>query len=288
MNFILGVLSIPGLIKKNPEIKNQRQTLKWYYRTVFGVVIILLLSVIFIPPRSVKFKNEIFPAISLNTIDKTYIPPTRVDKADYIDIRYKTTWFYDCFEPYFDSVNYLLSDYHSSNQDKQNSPIFNDSKDNYIKHKVATRVLNSNINFQPNALYLALASNEIDTVYNNYKGIHLYLINAKKDTLTLPGIDGSISIVQEARDLTGNWRPVEQYPKSWCGNSFYDINLPPNNFIRLTVPRYDGMIRTELRFALAIDAETILYSDSYVGKINPGQFFINGKYLPGNLMDPNY
>ena len=288
INFILGVLSVPGLIKRTQEANGQRRTLKWYGGTLASVIILLLLSAVFIPPRSIEFKNHIFPGISLNIIDKAYIPPAQIDNADYIDVRYKLIWSYNCFESYFDSVVYSMSDHHVLGPDGQGIAAFDNIRENYMEHRVASRILDSNIDFQPGTIYLALAQDEIDTIYNNYKGMHLYLINSKQDTLTLPGIDGSLYIIQEAKDFLGNWRLIEQYPTSWCGNSYFDISLPPNNFMRFTVPRYDGMFKTEFRFRLNIDSETILYSNSYVGKINPGQFFINGKYLPGNLMDPYY
>ena len=137
-------------------------------------------------------------------------------------------------------------------------------------------------------LYLALADKELDTINQSYKGIHLYLINAKKDTITLPAIDGCLYIIQQAKDYMGNWRTIEQYPRSWCAMSYHDISLPPNNYFRFTVPRYDGIYNTELRFKLGIDRETVLYSHSYKGAINFGQFFIRGKYLPSGLMDAHY
>src|SRR5262245_34349944 len=103
-----------------------------------------------------------------------------------------------------------------------------------------------------------------------FRGIRLLLVNGTGEVVRLHACDSKIRVIQEARDTSGDWRPIECFPESWCGNSFHVVLLPPGHLWEFAAPRYVGALKTKLRFALK-DKETI-YSNEFDGSIDPSQF----------------
>lgn len=285
MNFLIGVLSIPYLIRKNPDLNYNKRVIRWFWILVISAPILFLIFKVLVPDQSYNYVYKIYPQVPYDIIDKNYTPPDVINSAKNLSIGYKLTWFYDCNQQYFDSVEYAeFCETEDLNSDVIDSSLY----ECCLKYRVESKELDSNINYQRGVIYFALANKEIDTITKDIKGVHLYLINSKPDTIELQAIDGCLFIVQEAKDILGNWRVIEQFPKSWCANSYYGVTLPPNKYFRIQALKYDGIFKTELRFKLVLNSETVLYSNPYSGGVNFGQFFINGKYLSGNIMDPHY
>ena len=84
----------------------------------------------------------------------------------------------------------------------------------------------------------------------------------------------------------GEWQAIEYLPGSWCGNSYHSVYLKPKHYWSFVAPRYSGSIQTELRFKLQLSPEQILYSETYVGGVQPEQFELKQGHQPTNLMDP--
>ncbi len=118
-----------------------------------------------------------------------------------------------------------------------------------------------------------------------YKGIALRLVNGTDERVAFRASDSRLSIVQEACDETGEWREIEYLPQSWCGNSYHRVFLDPGQCWTFAAPRYEGSVKTKLRFKLSIDNDAI-YSEEFDGSINPEQFSVKHAQTPTDLMDP--
>jgi hypothetical protein len=125
----------------------------------------------------------------------------------------------------------------------------------------------------PSLTQLTLEIDTVDvTVYaDRYFGHKLYLINATKDTVNIPVQDGRIKIVQQAKNKSGEWQDIDNFINSFCGNSYYTVELAPNEFQIFATPIFKGQFRTQLRFKLELGKSKI-YSNIYTGHIEYGQF----------------
>lgn len=139
---------------------------------------------------------------------------------------------------------------------------------------------------QPRCVYLFVDSNANAVFAEKYKGIELRLVNGTQDIAEFRASDSRLSIVQEARDEQGNWREIEYLPRSWCGNSYHRVLLAPGECWVFAAPRYEGQIKTRLRFKLMMQNNESIYSAEFHGSINPEQFTVKHPHTPTNLMDP--
>ena len=132
-----------------------------------------------------------------------------------------------------------------------------------------------------------LAEPSIATDFGNEKGMRLVLVNGTEESAVFSACDSRLSIVQEAKDESGEWKAIEYVQRSWCGNSYHNVMLPSKHFWKFSPPRYDGSFRTKLRFRLTVGSDqTLLVSNEFQGGINPRQFTEKQQHNPTNLMDP--
>ena len=126
-------------------------------------------------------------------------------------------------------------------------------------------------NSKPTLYLLALPDEE--TVFSRrYKGGTLLLINGTNKASRFSATDSRIGIVQEAKDKDGCWKPIEHLPSSWCGNSYHGVFLEPKDCWVFSTPRYEGSIKTTLRFTLPLSGGKVIHSNEFEGSVNPGQF----------------
>lgn len=130
---------------------------------------------------------------------------------------------------------------------------------------------------------LALPDRPAD--FDKHRGFKLVLINATKKTVSFESEDSRLNIVREARDAAGRWRPIEYLPHSWCGNSYYQVELRPGHHWTFRAPLYEGPFRTQMRFVLD-QAGLHLVSNEFSGTINLEQFDKKQGHTPGSIMDP--
>jgi hypothetical protein len=62
-----------------------------------------------------------------------------------------------------------------------------------------------------------------------HKLISLRLVNRSNQVVGFVACNSQLYIVQESRHF-GQWRPLEGFPQSWCGNSFHRVFLEPNEY----------------------------------------------------------
>ncbi len=91
--------------------------------------------------------------------------------------------------------------------------------------------------------------------------------------IKIPHILGRVTLLQEAKDKNGIWRPIESSSNHlWCGNTDHGmIELQPNELIEIYPRRYCGNFSTKMRMKFLLK-DKIIYSEEYDGFINPEIF----------------
>ena len=118
-----------------------------------------------------------------------------------------------------------------------------------------------------------------DTTQIYYKGLPCFVYNETSQIKWLLIQDSRIIVIQEAKDSNYNWRPIQIWFWSWCGNSYYRAYIKPKHYLMFKIPLYAGDYYTDLRLKL-YSRDAIYYSNWYKGWINYKQFV-----LPKQLMD---
>lgn len=119
-----------------------------------------------------------------------------------------------------------------------------------------------------------------DTTKLNYLNWHrqtdygyftAYLVNTTDTTFNAKRQDGSLIMIQEAKNKDGEWQPIEHWIYSGCGNSYFNpLALEPNSFAEVGIIQYTGSFETQLRLKLKYGTE-VLYSAPFRGSIDPSQ-----------------
>jgi hypothetical protein len=101
------------------------------------------------------------------------------------------------------------------------------------------------------------------------------LINTSSQTQKLATQDGSLMMIQEAKNQQGKWQPIEYWKFDWgMGATFGTLDLPMQHLVLFTAPQYKGSFATEIRFKLKIDEQNIFYSEAFKANISVSQFRI--------------
>ncbi|MGB3119925.1 MAG: hypothetical protein WBE58_13975 [Verrucomicrobiales bacterium] len=103
-----------------------------------------------------------------------------------------------------------------------------------------------------------------------YLGFRLLLINRTATEAPFAASDSRLNIICEARDQSGEWKPIEYLSSSFCGNSYHSVYLPSGHYWEFSAPVYSGSLKTKLRYNLQGKQPT--YSNEFDGSINPIQF----------------
>ena len=107
--------------------------------------------------------------------------------------------------------------------------------------------------------------------YDSVTKIPVYLFNPTDSVQGIENHDGRLICIQEAQDEQGEWKPIEYFQFSGCGNSYGLDILPSNHYLLFGVNRYNGNFRTKIRVKLCTNGKLIL-SNEFIGTINKGQF----------------
>lgn len=134
-------------------------------------------------------------------------------------------------------------------------------------------------------LYLLAQPNVVAT-FGKEPGMRLALVNRTRETLAFQASDSRLPIIQEAIDPHGSWKPIEYLPQSDCGNSHHRVFLSPGAFWAFPAPRYNGAVKTQLRFTLTLADGSLLHSNVFEGSVNPEQFSEKQGNVATEIMDP--
>lgn len=138
--------------------------------------------------------------------------------------------------------------------------------------------LQEDLSYLDNNISLLLTK---DTTLFNKKNIGntLYLINDRDWHISVPGVDNALYMVLQAKDKIGNWKNIEAFPSSTCGNSYNDTKIRYKSIRKYSVPEYSGELKTKIRAMLKIFDENkkvkYIYSNEIEGNVNPAQFWRN-------------
>lgn len=100
------------------------------------------------------------------------------------------------------------------------------------------------------------------------------IYNNTTDTINIPihGV-GRLLCIQEALDEQNKWLPIEYFSNDRCGNSFSDLELPPQYTVSFYLPWYTGDFKTKLRLRIKIGSyATVVFSNEWEGVIDKRQF----------------
>jgi hypothetical protein len=128
--------------------------------------------------------------------------------------------------------------------------------------------------------------------FQEYLGFNFFIANNTTDTFLFDAYDGRIDMKMQAMDKTGNWKDINAYLSSGCGNSLHVKVLNPKQYWQLNLPLFKGNFKTKLRLKLMkktdkirdywtiIDGQKMerkesipIYSNEIEGSINPAQFW---------------
>lgn len=98
-----------------------------------------------------------------------------------------------------------------------------------------------------------------------------YLINTSDTAFTITKQDGSLMMIQEALDNEGNWRPIEYWVPSSCGNSYYQLRLQPNEYVTVPIRQYEGDFATKVRLRMYRNS-SVFVSKPFETTIDKGLF----------------
>ncbi len=127
-------------------------------------------------------------------------------------------------------------------------------------------------------LTLVASPNEI-VDFRNRKAIVLRLINRTEKTMEFSACDSSLYIIQEGLDSDDKWKPLEQFPDTFCGNSFHRVFLETNEYWKFFALVRQGEFKTKLRFRLEPGGEPgiaagggAIYSNEFEGSMDQRAF----------------
>jgi hypothetical protein len=99
-----------------------------------------------------------------------------------------------------------------------------------------------------------------------------HLINASDSIVKIERQDGSLIMIQEAKNEEGEWVPIEHWLYSWCGNSYMNpLVLEHGQKVMIPIKKYSGTFETVVRLKLKI-GEVLVYSDPFISSIDLNQF----------------
>lgn len=123
----------------------------------------------------------------------------------------------------------------------------------------------------------------------NLKGfINCKLINTSEADISIRIQNGSLIMIQEAKNEKGQWQPIEYWDYDWGDGSVFDqLVLGPQKAILISAPQYKGDFETQIRFKLkigdSIGTEDIYYSPAFAGSISLSQFKINPQFKDNTI-----
>ena len=116
-------------------------------------------------------------------------------------------------------------------------------------------------------------------------GFKVFVINKSDSVMELPAQDSRLYLVRQVF-YQDEWRNVEYLPSSWCGNSYHNVYINPNEYWEFTAPCLKGKIEAKFRFQLYVNENLTIYSNEFDGSFNRRQLRKEQGYKPMGFMDP--
>jgi hypothetical protein len=108
-----------------------------------------------------------------------------------------------------------------------------------------------------------------------------YLINTSDSIFNPEKQDLSLMIIQEAKNDSGEWKPIEYWVYSGCDWSYLEtLNLQSGLYVAIPIRKYRGKYKTKIRLKMK-NNNSIFYSDEFDGEIEKSQFEVQTKKVKG-------
>ncbi len=163
----------------------------------------------------------------------------------------------------------------------------------YRSYKAASSLpqkISPEMNVPAGSFCLQVQTNPRDTFENRYDGYNVFIYNNTDTSIAFDVQDDRLYMKMQAF-VNNEWKDIEYLPSSWCGNSYYALELGPKKYWQIRCPVYEGSVKAKLRISLAYklrrdDNDMMIYSNSFEGSINPAQLWREEGHQPVNIMDP--
>lgn len=120
---------------------------------------------------------------------------------------------------------------------------------------------------------------------NGISNFKVFVVNQSDSLVRLPAQDSRLKLKRQVfHDKT--WKDIEYLPSSWCGNSYHDVYIKPDEFWEFTAPCLTGKIEAKFRFELYVNENLSVYSNEFSGSFNKKQLKKEQGYVPQGFMDP--
>ena len=128
-------------------------------------------------------------------------------------------------------------------------------------------------------------TNEAAKFAGRYKGMKVYVVNTTDSAIGLGAQDSRLNLKRQVFHK-GAWKDVEYLPSSWCGNSYHQVYLNPNQYWEFNAPCLEGKITATFRFELYVNEKLTVYSNEFEGSFNKSQLKKEQGHSPTDIMDP--
>ena len=102
----------------------------------------------------------------------------------------------------------------------------------------------------------------------------VYVANTSPHRKLLYGKNQRVFAIQEAKDRSGQWRPIESNGPDFCGNGQWVLKLRPGQMGVFLMDKYQGAFQTLLRVQLQ-NGDSRYISAPYKGQIDERQFALS-------------
>lgn len=166
--------------------------------------------------------------------------------------------------------------------------------------------INENLALGSSGLLLKIDTTQTIGINNKYNGYKLYIANKTDKIERIRSTDGQLHVIAEVL-FRGRWKEIEYLNQSFCLDSYYRVNLKPNEYWEFDIPKFSGKTKTKLRYKLELDTRpyihsnkiwvnriiyfwglakhNYLYSNKILTSINKGQIKNRQEYHPNGIMN---
>ncbi|MDC1161865.1 hypothetical protein OAT18_00325 [Tenacibaculum sp.] len=136
-----------------------------------------------------------------------------------------------------------------------------------------------------NKLEIIVKTDLIADFEKGISGFKIFVINKSDSVSELPAQDSRLYLKRQVY-YKNKWKDIEYLPSSWCGNSYHNVYIKPNEYWDFTGPCLKGEIKAKFRFELYINEDLKIYSNEFEGSFNKRQLKKEQGNKPISIMDP--
>ena len=105
-----------------------------------------------------------------------------------------------------------------------------------------------------------------------------FLLNSGSAVMKLKTQGGSLIAIKEALTFDNRWKPVEYWSYDWCGNSFTELQLMPQQMVIFYTRKQYGMVANKLRVRLRTESIGVILSIPFEGRFDEDYFILNSTH----------